>query len=75
MTLEITGVNPADISLEDVVAHEFFMESVLILSRSQNLDKDEVVDLVVKLATASYMIGGIFAKARENYNKKTNGES
>ena len=75
MTLEIIGVDPADISLEDVVAHEFFMEHVSILFGNEDLDKDELADSVVKLATASYMIGGIFAKARENYNKKTNVES
>jgi hypothetical protein len=75
MTLEITGVDPADISLEDVVAHEFFMEHVSVLFRSEDLDKDELTDSVVKLATASYMIGGIFAQARKDYNEKTNVES
>ena len=75
MTLEIIGVDPADISLEDVVAHEFFMEHVSILFGNEDLDKDELADSVVKLATASYMIGGIFAEARKNYNEKTNVES
>jgi hypothetical protein len=75
MPLEITGVDSADISLEDVVAHEFFMEHVVILFRNENLDKDELVDAIAKLATASYMIGGIFAQARKNYNEKTNVEN
>jgi hypothetical protein len=74
MSLQITGVDE-DFCLEDAVAYEFFMEHVAILFGNENLEKDELADSVAKLATASYMIGGIFSQAREQHIEKNNVEN
>jgi hypothetical protein len=74
MSIQITGIDE-DFSLEDAIAYEFFMEHVSILFSNENLDKDELVDAIAKLATASYTIGAMFSQAREQHIEKTNVEN
>jgi hypothetical protein len=74
MSIQITGVD-SDFSLEDAIAYEFFMEHVSILFQSEAIEKDELTDVVTKLAKASYTIGAIFSQAREQHIEKTNVEN
>ena len=52
------------LSLEDAIAYEFFMESVGKTMNSAHEEKMDIVEALVKLAKASYMVAHIFCEAR-----------
>lgn len=72
MTLQIDLEGKDFLSLEDAIAYEFFMGSASNIMHSAN-DKDlDIVEQVVKLATASFLIAHIFCEARLANSLQTN---
>jgi hypothetical protein len=60
------------LSLEDVIAYEFFMDSAYKIMHSANEKDFDIVEQVAKLATASYLIAHIFCEARLANSQQTN---
>jgi hypothetical protein len=60
------------LSLEDVIAYEFFMDSAYNIMHSANKEDLDIVEHVAKLATASYLIANIFCEARLANSQQTN---
>ena len=60
------------LSLEDAIAYEFFMDSVGETMNSAHEEDMDLVEALVKLAKASYMVAGIFCEARLIYSLQNN---
>jgi hypothetical protein len=72
MPLQLDLKNQDLLSLEDAIAYEFFMESVgQTMNNTHEKDMD-LVEALVKLAKASYMVAGIFCEARLIYSLQSN---
>ena len=56
------------LSLEDAIAYEFFMESVGETMNSAHEKDMDILEALVKLAKASYMIANVFCAARDQYS-------
>ena len=56
------------LSLEDAIAYEFFMESVGETMNSAHENDTDILEALVKLAKASYMIASVFCTARDQYS-------
>jgi hypothetical protein len=56
------------LSLEDAIAYEFFMDSVGETMNSAHEEDMDIMEALVKLAKASYMIANIFCTARDQYS-------
>lgn len=74
MTLQLDFKNSDLLSLEDAIAYEFFMESVGKTMNSAHEENMEIVEALVKLAKASYIIAHIFCEAR-SINSQQNNDS
>ncbi len=72
MPLQLDLQSQEFLSLEDVIAYEFFMESVGQTMNSAHEKDMELVEALVKLAKASYMVAGIFCEARLIYSQQDN---
>jgi len=72
MTLQLDLQGQDLLSLEDAIAYEFFMDSASQIMHSANEKELDIVEQIVKLATASYMIANIFCKARSINLQQTN---
>jgi hypothetical protein len=72
MLLQLDLQSQEFLSLEDVIAYEFFMESVGKTMNSAHEENMEIVEALVKLAKASYMVAGIFCEARLIYSQQDN---
>ena len=55
------------LSLEDVIAYEFFMESAGQTMNSAHEENMDIVEALAKLAKASYMVANVFCTARDQY--------
>jgi len=72
MPLQLDLKNQDLLSLEDAIAYEFFMESVgQTMNNTHEKDMD-LVEALVKLAKASYMVAGIFCETRLIYSLQSN---
>jgi hypothetical protein len=56
------------LSLEDAIAYEFFMDSVGETMNNAHEEDMDLIEALVKLAKASYMIANIFCTARDQYS-------
>jgi hypothetical protein len=56
------------LSLEDAIAYEFFMESVGETMNSAHENNMDILEALVKLAKASYMIANVFCTTRDQYS-------
>jgi len=56
------------LSLEDAIAYKFFMDSVGETMNSAHEEDMDIMEALVKLAKASYMIANIFCTARDQYS-------
>jgi hypothetical protein len=72
MPLQVDFQNSDLLSLEDAIAYEFFMESVGQTMNSAHEEKMDIVEALVKLAKASYMVAHIFCDARLIYSQQDN---
>jgi hypothetical protein len=72
MPLQLDLKNQDLLSLEDAIAYEFFMESVGQTMNSTHEKDMDLVEALVKLAKASYMVAGIFCEARLIYSLQDN---
>ena len=72
MPVQLDFQNQDLLSLEDAIAYEFFMESVGQTMNSAHEENMEIVEALVKLAKASYMIAHIFCEARSLYSQQDN---
>ena len=72
MLLQLDLQSQEFLSLEDVIAYEFFMESVGKTMNGAHEENMEIVEALVKLAKASYMVAGIFCEARLIYSQQDN---
>ena len=64
MPLQLDLKDQDFLSLEDAIAYEFYMDSVGKTMNSAHEEKMDIVEALVKLAKASYMIAHIFCEAR-----------
>jgi len=60
------------LSLEDAIAYEFFMESAAETMNSAHENDMDILEALVKLATASYMVANIFCEARSINSQQDN---
>ena len=72
MPLQLDLQSQEFLSLEDVIAYEFFMESVGQTMNSAHENEMDIMEALVKLAKASYMIASIFCEARSLYSQQDN---
>ncbi len=72
MTLQLDFKNQDLLSLEDAIAYEFFMESVGQTMNSAHENEMDIMEALVKLAKASYMVASIFCEARSLYSQQDN---
>ncbi len=72
MPLQLDLKNQDFLSLEDAIAYEFYMESVGKTMNNAHEEKMDIVEALVKLATASYMVAHIFCEARLIYSQQDN---
>jgi hypothetical protein len=72
MPLQVDFQNSDLLSLEDAIAYEFFMESVGQTMNSAHEKDMDIIEALVKLAKASYMVAHIFCDARLIYSQQDN---
>lgn len=72
MSLQVDFQNSDLLSLEDAIAYEFYMDSVGQTMNSAHEEKMDIVEALVKLAKASYMIAHIFCEARSINSQQDN---
>ena len=72
MPLQLDLKDQDFLSLEDAIAYEFYMDSVGQTMNSAHEEKMDIVEALVKLARASYMIAHIFCEARSINSQQVN---
>ena len=72
MPLQLDLKDQDFLSLEDAIAYEFYMESVGKTMNSAHEEKMDIVEALVKLAKASYMVAHIFCEARSINSQQVN---
>lgn len=75
MPLQLDLKHQELLSLEDAIAYEFFMESVGQTMNSAHENEMDIIEALVKLAKASYMIAHIFCEARSITSQQNNESS
>jgi len=79
MTIQIDCLDPEPMCFQDAMAYEFFMDNINLCFQSKEKDAKDLVDSVVVLAKAAYLIADVFSEARQahiqKHNKETNVES
>lgn len=67
----IKNFNDENVSLQDVIALDFYLDNINIIFNKTSIDNDEdYVNNAAVLATAAYHIADIFCKTKEQINQQ-----
>ncbi len=72
MPLQLDLKDQDFLSLEDAIAYEFFMDSVGETMNNAHEEDMDLIEALVKLAKASYMVAHIFCEARSINSQQDN---